>query len=109
MADVADDRRIEHVVASGDTLASLAKRYYGNENEAYWMRIYHANATSVRHAALGVDPKALEPGTKLTILPPPLPGSMHFEPIGPEYGWKFIDGGWRLPASWDAKPKPVVE
>jgi nucleoid-associated protein YgaU len=76
---------MEHVVAPGDTLAALAKKYYGDDREAYWMRIYHANATRVSLCALGVDSNAIKPGEKLTIPPPPPPESMSFQPAGPAY------------------------
>lgn len=46
-----------HVVAAGETLSSIAKKYYNDESK--WHLIVDANK--------GVDPKALKVGTKLTI------------------------------------------
>jgi nucleoid-associated protein YgaU len=51
-----------HVVASGDTLAKLARSYYGNV--AKWTDIYEAN-----RALIGADPGALKVGMKLAIPP----------------------------------------
>jgi collagen type I/II/III/V/XI/XXIV/XXVII alpha len=49
-----------HTVASGDTLASIARRYYGNSK--YWQRIYDANRNLI-----GSDPAALKIGQKLSL------------------------------------------
>lgn len=49
-----------HVVASGDTLAALARTYYGNPG--LWETIYDANKKTI-----GDDPEALKVGMKLTI------------------------------------------
>jgi nucleoid-associated protein YgaU len=49
-----------HTVASGDTLASIARRYYGNSK--YWQRIYDAN-----RSVIGSDPAALKIGQKLSL------------------------------------------
>ncbi len=46
-----------HVVASGDTLGKIARRYYGNERE--WRRIAEANPA--------VKPEALRPGDVLAV------------------------------------------
>lgn len=50
----------EHVVASGETLASIADGAYGNK--ASWKTIYEANKTTI-----GNNPSALKVGMKLTI------------------------------------------
>ena len=55
-----------HTVVDGDTLASLADRYYGTKAEAAWRRIYDANK-----AAIGADPGRLKTGQKLVIPPKP--------------------------------------
>ncbi len=49
-----------HVVATGDTLAGLARQYYGNPG--LWETIYNANK-----ALIGEDPEALKVGMKLVI------------------------------------------
>lgn len=49
-----------HVVGSGDTLASIARKYYGNTK--YWERIYSENK-----GLIGSDPAALKVGQKLKI------------------------------------------
>lgn len=49
-----------HVVASGDTLASISRKYYGNTK--YWERIYSENK-----GLIGSDPAALKIGQKLKI------------------------------------------
>jgi nucleoid-associated protein YgaU len=49
-----------HVVASGETLASIARKYYGNTK--YWERIYSENK-----GLIGSDPAALKIGQKLKI------------------------------------------
>ena len=48
-----------HVVAKGETLSSIAKKYYGDTNE--WKKIWEANKNVVP------DPKKLKVGTKLVI------------------------------------------
>ena len=50
----------EHVVASGETLASISDKAYGNRSN--WKRIYEANK-----GVIGSDPSRLKVGTKLTI------------------------------------------
>lgn len=49
-----------HLVASGDTLASIARKYYGNTK--HWERIYSEN-----RSVIGSDPAALKIGQKLRI------------------------------------------
>lgn len=49
-----------HVVASGDTLASIARKYFGNTK--HWERIYSEN-----RSVIGADPAALKVGQKLRI------------------------------------------
>ncbi len=46
-----------HRIEQGDTLTSVAKRYYNNES--HWLRIYEANP--------GIDPSCLQCGTWLQI------------------------------------------
>ena len=48
-----------HVVAKGDTLYALARRYYGDQSR--WKDIYNANRSKLRSA------DALPVGTKLVI------------------------------------------
>ncbi len=50
----------QHVVASGETLASISDKAYGNRNN--WKRIYEANK-----GVIGSDPSRLKVGMKLTI------------------------------------------
>lgn len=49
-----------HVVGSGDTLASIARKYYGNTK--YWEKLYAANRD-----VIGGDPAALKVGQKLKL------------------------------------------
>ena len=49
-----------HVVQSGDTLSSIARRFYGDE--ARWQLVWNAN-----RGAIGGSPDDLEVGTVLTI------------------------------------------
>jgi nucleoid-associated protein YgaU len=53
---------VVHVVAAGDSLGSIAVRYYGDSTR--WQRIYEANRGVIP------DPNALAIGTRLTIPPP---------------------------------------
>ena len=50
----------EHVVSSGETLASISDKAYGNRSN--WKRIYEANK-----GVIGSDPSRLKVGMKLTI------------------------------------------
>lgn len=50
----------EHVVASGETLASISDKAYGSRSN--WKRIYEANK-----GVIGSDPSRLKVGMKLTI------------------------------------------
>ncbi len=49
-----------HVIASGETLSSLSRQYYGSAK--HWRKIYEANKS-----AIGSDPAALKVGQKLVI------------------------------------------
>ncbi|MDP8924202.1 MAG: LysM peptidoglycan-binding domain-containing protein [Chloroflexota bacterium] len=51
-----------YTVAEGDTLATIASRFYGDENE--WRRIFEAN-----HEVIGDNPDNLRIGTVLRIPP----------------------------------------
>ena len=53
-------------VAAGDTLKTIAQRFYGDADA--WQIIYDAN-----RQAIGADPDALRAGTRLTIPPRPTP------------------------------------
>jgi len=53
---------VVHVVAPGDSLGSIAIRYYGDSTR--WQRIYEANRGVIP------DPNALAIGTRLSIPPP---------------------------------------
>jgi nucleoid-associated protein YgaU len=53
-----------YTVGEGDTLASIAERFYGDP--ALWRRIYDAN-----RQAIGDNPDSLRLGTVLTIPPRP--------------------------------------
>jgi nucleoid-associated protein YgaU len=53
---------VVHVVAAGDSLGSIAVRYYGDSSR--WQRIYEANRGVIP------DPNALAIGTRLNIPPP---------------------------------------
>lgn len=57
-----DDLPTDHIVVHGDTLSQLAQHYYGDGSEQGWRRIYDANKE-----AIGDNPHAIKPGTKLTI------------------------------------------
>ena len=48
-----------YVVASGDSLSKIAKRYYGDMNQ--WQRIYDANRDQIK------NPDLIHPGQKLRI------------------------------------------
>ena len=37
----------EHTVVSGDTLSSIAQKYYKDASEAAWMAIYEANKDEI--------------------------------------------------------------
>ena len=52
-----------HRVVSGDTLFSLAKKYYGDTNQ--YRRIYYANRNRIS------NPRDIPVGMKLIIPPPP--------------------------------------
>jgi nucleoid-associated protein YgaU len=54
-----------YTVRVGDTLSSIALRFYGNGTEPYWRKIYNANI-----GVIGPDPDLLRPGDILSI---PLP------------------------------------
>jgi nucleoid-associated protein YgaU len=49
-----------HVIASGETLSSLARKYYGSTK--HWRKIYEANKSTI-----GSDPAALKVGQSLVI------------------------------------------
>ena len=53
-----------YTVAEGDTLATIAARFYGDENE--WRRIYEANRETI-----GDNPDNVRIGTVLRIPPGP--------------------------------------
>ncbi len=52
----------QHVVAAGETLASIAAKAYGSGSSANWKRIYEANKS-----VIGTNPSALKVGMKLVI------------------------------------------
>jgi len=52
----------QHVVAAGETLASIAVKAYGSGSSANWKRIYEANKS-----VIGANPSALKVGMKLVI------------------------------------------
>jgi nucleoid-associated protein YgaU len=52
----------KYIVATGDTLTSIAQKEYGSATKANIDRIYQANK-----AKIGPDPDDLKPGTELTI------------------------------------------
>ena len=54
----------KHVVAAGDTLSSIAKKYYNSDAKANIDRIYAANK-----AAIGSDPDNIKAGMELVIPP----------------------------------------
>lgn len=49
-----------HVVAAGDTLSSLSRKYYGSTK--YWEKLYSANKSTI-----GSNPANLKVGSKLTV------------------------------------------
>src|SRR6266542_3083195 len=51
-----------YTVADGDTLASIANKFYGDESQ--WRKIYDAN-----RQVIGDNPDNVKVGTKLTIPP----------------------------------------
>lgn len=53
-----------YTVQAGDFLAAIAQRFYGDDSEAAWRRIYNAN-----RAVIGPDPTQLQVGMVL-IIPP---------------------------------------
>ena len=50
-----------HVVKKGETLSSLARLYYGNENTSMWKKIWQANQAQVP------NPNDLKIGQQLVI------------------------------------------
>ena len=50
----------KHVVVKGDTLSSIAKKYYQDANK--YMKIYEANK-----AVIGANPDLIKPGMELVI------------------------------------------
>jgi nucleoid-associated protein YgaU len=58
--------RIIYIVRPLDSLASIAKQYYGTRE--LWKTIYSAN-----RSVIGSNPDKLEPGTRLVIPPAPQP------------------------------------
>jgi len=52
----------EHTVVAGDTLSSIALKYYKSAAQADWMRIYEANKTLI-----GSDPGKIHAGQVLKI------------------------------------------
>lgn len=48
-----------HVVQKGESLSTIAKKYYGNEDE--WRLIYHANQDNIK------DPEKINPDQRLYI------------------------------------------
>jgi len=55
---------LTHRVNAADTLATIAKQYYGNQG--LWRLIYEANREHI-----GDDPNAIPIGAELVIPPPP--------------------------------------
>lgn len=55
---------LTHRVNAADTLATIAKQYYGNQG--LWQLIYEANRDRI-----GADPNAIPVGAELVIPPPP--------------------------------------
>jgi len=53
-----------HTIVEGDTLATIAARFYGDETQ--WRRIYDANRTLI-----GENPDNVKIGTSLRIPPKP--------------------------------------
>lgn len=53
-----------YTVQSGDTLSTLAQKFYGDGTEASWQKIYEANK-----AVIGADPTHIEVGMVLVIPP----------------------------------------
>ena len=51
-----------YVVKAGDTLSSIAARFYGAGTELFWRRIYEANRD-----VIGPDPNLVRPGQSLNI------------------------------------------
>jgi nucleoid-associated protein YgaU len=54
----------KHRVESGDTLSTIAIRYYGDASEPRWRKIYDANKE-----VIGGDPHQIEPGDSQLIKP----------------------------------------
>jgi len=54
----------KHVVATGETLSSIAKKYYNSDSKANIDRIYQANK-----AKIGTDPDNIQVGMELVIPP----------------------------------------
>ncbi|MBE3068890.1 MAG: LysM peptidoglycan-binding domain-containing protein [Planctomycetes bacterium] len=64
---VAAQERTVHKVDRGDTLTSIARRYFGKEGEGMWKKIHEANRQAIR------DPNRLVVGQELVI--PGLPAA----------------------------------
>lgn len=52
----------EHLVGAGESLSTIAQRYYGLGDQAHWMLIYTENRDQI-----GANPQVIQPGQKLRI------------------------------------------
>lgn len=59
-----------YTVQAGDSLSAIAQRFYGDDSEAAWRKIYAAN-----QAVIGSDPTQLKVGMVLVIPPTDSDGS----------------------------------
>ena len=51
-----------HIVQPGENLSFIAKKYYGDENEAHWITLYNFNRDLI-----GDNPDLIQVGIELVI------------------------------------------
>jgi len=72
-----------HEVSRGETLISIARRYYGRANEGQWRRILQANRSVLRNGSV------LPPGAKL-VIPAPVKTAGSDRPATPRRSCVYV-------------------